>query len=104
MRILPGIPAFVLLIALIFPGQAAPKAKENPVSGKGQGHPKNHELSQPPNHLEASAVSPFEIDLSWQDLSTNEDGFKIERSIEGNEFVQIAQVLPNTTIYRRTGL
>jgi hypothetical protein len=42
--------------------------------------------------------------LSWADTSTNEDGFKIEQSLDGINFSQIAQVLTNMTNYRNTGL
>ncbi len=57
-----------------------------------------------PTNLLANAVLAGQINLIWSDTSTNEDGFKIERSTDGTNFTQIAQVLPNTTIYRNTGL
>jgi len=44
--------------------------------------------------------------LSWTDNSGNEDGFKIERC-QGNNctnFVEIAQVGPNTTSFPDIGL
>lgn len=53
-----------------------------------------------PSSLAAEAVSLFQINLSWTDNSTNELGFKIERSLDGTNFVQIAQVLAATTVYR----
>jgi alpha-tubulin suppressor-like RCC1 family protein len=54
--------------------------------------------------LTATTASSSQINLSWADNSGNEDGFKIERSPDGTNFTQIAQVLPNTTAYRNTGL
>ncbi|MGD0650215.1 MAG: fibronectin type III domain-containing protein [Verrucomicrobiia bacterium] len=57
-----------------------------------------------PSGLTAIAMSASEIDLSWTDNANNDDGFKIERSADGTNFTQIAQVLPNTTVYRSTGL
>jgi hypothetical protein len=57
-----------------------------------------------PNSLTAAAVSPTQIDLNWQDNSDNEDGFKIERKIEGGNYSQIAAVGANTTSYSDTGL
>ncbi|MGD0649781.1 MAG: fibronectin type III domain-containing protein [Verrucomicrobiia bacterium] len=57
-----------------------------------------------PTNLAATVVSANQINLSWTDVSTNEDGFKIERSTDGTNFTQIAQVLPNTTVYLNTGL
>jgi polygalacturonase len=57
-----------------------------------------------PTNLTASAISSFQIGLSWADTSTNENGFKVERSLDGINFTQIAQVLTNVTNYRNTGL
>lgn len=53
-----------------------------------------------PSGLRAEAVSLFQINLTWTDNSTNELGFKIERSQDGTNYSQIAQVLPNTVVYR----
>lgn len=73
----------------------------------GHGHPKPPKppkdpvgVPAVPTGLTAEAVSLFQINLSWTDKSTNELGFKIERSLDGKNFTQIAQVLPNTTVYR----
>ncbi|HXI84332.1 MAG TPA: glycosyl hydrolase family 28 protein [Verrucomicrobiae bacterium] len=57
-----------------------------------------------PINLTASVVSAFQISLSWADASTNEDGFKVERSLDGTNFSQIAQVSSNVTNYRNAGL
>jgi alpha-tubulin suppressor-like RCC1 family protein len=57
-----------------------------------------------PSALTATVVSASQINLSWLDNSGSENGFKIERSTDGTNFTQIAQVLPNTTSYRNTGL
>src|SRR5262245_20080039 len=54
----------------------------------------------PPTNVVANAVSATRIDLTWGDSSSDEDGFKIERSTDGTNFTQIAQVLPNTAVYR----
>jgi hypothetical protein len=56
--------------------------------------------------LTATAASRTQINLAWNDNSTNEDGFKIERC-QGSSctnFVQIAQVAANTRAYSNTGL
>jgi Divergent InlB B-repeat domain len=50
-----------------------------------------------------SWVSAAGIVLSWQDNSTNEDGFKIERAINAN-YVEIASVGPNIKTYTDSGL
>jgi titin len=57
-----------------------------------------------PSNLNATAVSSSRIDLTWTDNSTNEGGFKMERSTDGVSFAQIAILTPNTTSYSSTGL
>jgi acid phosphatase type 7 len=49
-------------------------------------------------------VSSSQINLSWQDKSNNETGFKIERSTDGRTFAQISAVGVNVTTYADTGL
>lgn len=59
-----------------------------------------------PTGLTATTVSNSQINLSWKDNSSNEDGFKIERC-EGEtctNFVQIAIVGANATTFSNTGL
>jgi len=65
-------------------------------------------LNPPPNApsgLTATAVSQHQINLAWADNSTNESGFKIERSpfAPGN-WTQIATVGAGVTTYPNTGL
>ena len=58
-----------------------------------------------PSGLSATAVSSSQINLTWTDNSGyNEDGFKVERSSNGNTWTQIATVGPNVTTYASTGL
>ncbi|HXG93439.1 MAG TPA: choice-of-anchor D domain-containing protein [Blastocatellia bacterium] len=57
-----------------------------------------------PSDLTATAVSSTEIDLAWHDNSSNELGFRIERSLDGQNFTQIAELGPNTTGFNDTGL
>lgn len=57
-----------------------------------------------PSNLTATAVSSSRIDLTWTDNSTNEGGFKLERSTDGVNFSQIAILVPNTTSYPNTSL
>jgi predicted phage tail protein len=58
-----------------------------------------------PTNLTATAVSTSQIKLTWVDQSTQESGFKIERSQEdGSSWSQISTVATNTTIYTDTGL
>ncbi len=58
-----------------------------------------------PSGLNAVAISKTRIDLSWTDNSSDEDGFKIERSPNGTSgWTQIATVGANVTSYNNTGL
>lgn len=57
-----------------------------------------------PTNLTTTAASQTQINLSWTDNSSNETGFKIERSPNGSTFTQIATVGANVTTYASTGL
>lgn len=56
-----------------------------------------------PTNLLAAAVSSVQVSLTWSDSSSDETGFKIERSRDGTNYSQVAQVLANTTGYRDKG-
>lgn len=59
----------------------------------------------PPSNLTATAVSSSQIILSWTDNSTNETGFRIERSNSSSgPFSEIATVGVGVTTYSNTGL
>ncbi len=57
-----------------------------------------------PASLAATAVSPSRIDLSWTDNSSYEAGFKIERSTDGVNFIQIGTRAANFTTFSDIGL
>ncbi len=57
-----------------------------------------------PSNLEATVVSSFGIELTWEDNSYNETGFRIERRTTGSSYRQIATVGENTTAYTNTDL
>jgi len=60
----------------------------------------------PPSNLATKNVATSQNDLSWKDVSSTEDGFKIERS-QNSQFeplVQVATTSENKTSYRNTGL
>jgi alpha-tubulin suppressor-like RCC1 family protein len=63
-------------------------------------------VAPPPvaSNLTATAVPVNQARLSWTDNSTDETGFKIERSLDGTHFTQIAQLSANTTSYLNRGL
>src|SRR4029077_20842345 len=58
----------------------------------------------PPSTLTASVTSWSQINLSWADNSTNETGFKVERSLDGINFTQIGTVGSNVKSYSSAGL
>ena len=57
-----------------------------------------------PGGLEAEGVSKKQIDLRWTDRSSNEAGFRIERSADGVRFEEIATVGADETSYSSTKL
>jgi hypothetical protein len=57
-----------------------------------------------PTNLVLSVVSDSAIALTWNDNSTTETGFEIQRSTDGVNFSTIATVGPNVTTYTDTGL
>ncbi|HDQ72203.1 MAG TPA: hypothetical protein ENN19_08910, partial [Chloroflexi bacterium] len=58
----------------------------------------------PPSDLQATATPPDQIDLTWQDNSTGEDGFQIQRQIDGGSWANLATVGTGVTSYSNTGL
>lgn len=52
-----------------------------------------------PTDLRVTAVTASRVDLAWTDNSNNELGFKVERSLDGQAFTEIATVAPNVTTY-----
>lgn len=57
-----------------------------------------------PSNLTATAQSSTRITLTWQDGSTDETGFRIERGTNASTFVTIATVSSNLTTYSDTGV
>lgn len=58
----------------------------------------------PPSGLVATAVSATQINLTWQDNSSDETAFHIERSPNGATWTEIGTVSANTISYNDTGL
>ncbi len=58
-----------------------------------------------PSSLVASAQSQTQINLNWTDNSSNETGFRIERSPNGtSDWQEVASVGANVTVYQNVGL
>jgi len=52
-----------------------------------------------PIHLAAVARTSTEVILFWKDISSDEEGFKIERSPDGITFSEIASIDPGSSTY-----
>jgi fibronectin type 3 domain-containing protein len=52
-----------------------------------------------PTGLTAIVASASRVNLAWTDTSSNEDGFNIERSVNGSAFTQVATVPANSSGY-----
>ena len=57
-----------------------------------------------PSNLTATPNGTKRIDLSWNDNSTGESGFRIERSANNSTFSKVAIVGPGVTTYSNAGL
>ena len=61
-------------------------------------------LSNAPTELFTTQVSQNQIDLSWTDNSSNEEGFTIEHRIGSEQLTPVSEVGPNPTSLSVTGL
>src|SRR5215471_16239859 len=96
-------------LALLFTGLTlfcvSPAHATRPTGGGGGGGGKTSTLPLAPSALSATAASTTEIDLRWQDNSSNESGFKIQRGTSASgPWTQIATVGAGVTSYNNTGL
>ena len=57
-----------------------------------------------PSTLRAKTIAANAADISWKDLSGNEDGFKLERSTGLTPFTEIATLGANVNFFSDTGL
>ncbi len=90
------------------PPQASPASKESKdKESEDKNKGKDAKELGTPSHLDAKAVSESQINLTWQDRSDNETGFKILRKIGNGAsgiFTQVAIVGANITAYSDKGL
>ncbi|MGV3724624.1 MAG: fibronectin type III domain-containing protein, partial [Actinomycetota bacterium] len=79
-------------------------------AGGHSGYSASATASTPPNPpgaptaLAVIRVSASELQLTWNDNSSNETGFKIERSSDGTSFSVISTTAANATQFSNTGL
>ncbi len=57
-----------------------------------------------PGSLQATAIAPNRIDLTWSDNSDNELLFEVERRIGGGSFQRVATLSANVTQFQDTGV
>jgi uncharacterized protein (TIGR02145 family) len=57
-----------------------------------------------PTNLSGTVISTNQINLSWSDKSTNEDGFKVERKIGAGTYIVVATLGTNITTFNDMGL
>ncbi|MCC2668974.1 MAG: repeat-containing protein, partial [Armatimonadetes bacterium] len=57
-----------------------------------------------PTNLAVTRAAPSQVNLSWQDNSSNESGFRIERRTGSGAFALIATVGANVRAYNNNGL
>ncbi len=75
----------------------------NVISGTTDACPAN--LPDAPSDLTVDMTAQTVITLTWTDNSDNEDGFKIERSLDGSSgWVLVGTVMTDVTTYVDTGL
>lgn len=57
-----------------------------------------------PENLVATALSSSQIKLTWSDVATNEDGYKVERSLDGETYTPVITLNANSNTYQDNGL
>ena len=78
--------------------EAGESRPSNQVSAEVAGFP------DAPSYPEASSVFPSQVNLTWEDNSDNETGFKIERKKAGGGYTEINTVGKNISTFSDTGL
>jgi hypothetical protein len=99
--------ALLLILVLVIGGVIGFAIKKAPEEPKATPTPTPIPVTIPndPSNLVASVITSGRIDLSWNDNSDNEAGFKIERRTETEgSYKQIATVGPDITTYADRGV
>gem|GEM_PF-1911737 len=55
--------------------------------------------SNAPGNVSATALSSTSVQLTWQDNNTDEDGFRVERKLAGEAFVEVYSSSANVTFW-----
>ena len=76
----------------------------SPVSNTARGSTAAAQPPAAPSGLTATGVSTHQINLTWIDNSSNEDGFNLERSTNGGNYTTITVLAAGVTNYSDVGL
>jgi titin len=77
----------------------------NALGNSGYSNTKDVTVPGTPQSLTATIISSSQIVLTWTDIATNEDGFKIERSTNGGyNYALLTTLNANTTSYSDTAV
>ncbi len=57
-----------------------------------------------PSNVTVNTASDSQLNVSWNDNSSDETGFRIERAVSGGSYTEIATVASNSTSFQNTGL
>lgn len=85
--------AFIMTLSLSVPLVSAARPAD-----------KNNTLLLPPASVLAIADSVSSVQLQWLDTNSSELGYKIERQIEGGQFVEVVTTSANVTSFTDQGL
>jgi hypothetical protein len=91
--------AFLLDLSNSFDGSGASFISHVTVQADANGHYSVTGLQYP-----YSSANRLRITLKWSDTAANELGFKVERSLDGTSFTEIAMVGADITTYTDSGL
>lgn len=64
----------------------------------------DYDAAAAPRRLDAQAVSPTEIIVTWADQTPDETGFKVERRLPGGSWSAVAALPADATVHKDTGL
>ena len=109
MAAIPGSPGGSIILRVIDTDRTSGHRDKNTVSVDHLyiqvGNPSNDPPDGDPANLNAAAMSSSRIDLAWTNGSSNESGFKVESSLDGNTgWTEIADLPAASTSHSDTGL
>jgi alpha-tubulin suppressor-like RCC1 family protein len=93
----------LIFVVLLFLGAKSCNNRNTSNTKSGSSDVSTFRINAPSN-LTATAVSSYQIDLSWQDNANNEDGFEIERSTDGINYAPLSTLNTNSISYSDTGV